>query len=91
MHPANAGRRRAGTGTTRSEDDTRPKTLWSQTQFELLYQALDRNKPEPMIKEIVLDLARRGFPAEYLLARVRKKMGMVASNRLKLIIRTSRA
>lgn len=73
-----------------AEDDTRPKTLWSQTQFELLYRALERNKPEPLIKEIAVDLSRRGFPPEYLIGRVRKKMGMVASNRLKLILRTAR-
>lgn len=73
-----------------AEDDTRPKTLWSQTQFELLYQALERNKAETAIREIVTDLSRRGFPPEYLLGRVRKKMGMVASNRLKLILRAAK-
>lgn len=90
MHLSNAGRRRAGIASAKTEDDTRPKTLWSQTQFELLYVALERNKPELLIKEIVVDLSRRGFPLEYLVARVRKKMGMVASNRLKLIMRPSR-
>ena len=69
------------------EEDTRPKTLWSQTQFDMLYLALDRNKPETIIKEIAVDLYRRGFPPEYLVGRVRKKLGMVASNRLKLILR----
>lgn len=73
------------------DEDTRPKTLWSQTQFDLLYLALERSKPDVMIREIMVDLNRRGFPPEYVLPRVRKKLGMVASNRIKLILRTPRA
>jgi hypothetical protein len=69
-------------------EDTRPKTLWSQTQFDLLYLALERSKPDGMIKEIMRDLNRRGFPPEYVIPRVRKKLGMIASNRIKLILRT---
>jgi hypothetical protein len=71
-------------------EDTRPKTLWSQTQFDLLYLALDRCKPDIFIKEIMVDLNRRGFPPEYVLPRVRKKLGMIASNRIKLILRKPR-
>ncbi len=72
-------------------EDTRPKTLWSQTQFDLLYLALDRCKPDIFIKEIMVDLNQRGFPPEYVLPRVRKKLGMVASNRIKLILRKPRS
>jgi hypothetical protein len=71
-------------------EDTRPKTLWSHTQFDLLYHALDRSKPDEMIKEIMVDLNRRGFPPEYVLPRVRKRLGMIASNRIKLILRAPR-
>jgi hypothetical protein len=72
------------------EEDTQPKTLWSQTQFDRLYLALDRCKPDGLIKEILMDLNKRGFPPEYVIPRVRKKLGMVASNRVKLILRTPR-
>jgi hypothetical protein len=72
-------------------EDTRPKTLWSQTQFDLLYIALARSKSDIFIKEIMVDLNRRGFPPEYVLPRVRKKLGMVASNRIKLILRKPRS
>lgn len=72
------------------EDDTRPTTLWSQTQFDLLYLALDHSKPDGLIKEIMVDLNKRGFPPEYVIPRVRKKLGMIASNRIKLILRTPR-
>jgi hypothetical protein len=72
-------------------EDTQPKTLWSQTQFDLLYIALARSKPDIFIKEIMVDLNRRGFPPEYVLPRVRKKLGMVASNRIKLILRKPRS
>ena len=73
------------------DEDTRPKTLWSQTQFDLLYLALERSKPDVMILEIMSDLNRRGFPPEYVIPRVRKRLGMIASNRIKLILRTPRA
>ncbi|NCF81135.1 MAG: hypothetical protein GWP74_05920 [Proteobacteria bacterium] len=72
-------------------EDTQPKTLWSQTQFDLLYIALSRSKPDIFIKEIMVDLNRRGFPPEYVLPRVRKKLGMVAYNRIKLILRKPRS
>jgi hypothetical protein len=39
----------------------------------------------------MVDLNRRGFPPEYVIPRVRKKLGMVASNRIKLILRAPRA
>ena len=72
------------------DEDTQPKTLWSQTQFDMLYLALDRCKPDGLIKEIMVDLNKRGFPPEYIIPRVRKKLGMVASNRVKLILRMPR-
>ncbi len=72
------------------DDDTQPKTLWSQMQFDRLYLALDRCKPDGLIKEILMDLNKRGFPPEYVIPRVRKKLGMVASNRVKLILRMPR-
>lgn len=72
------------------DEDTQPKTLWSQTQFDMLYLALDRGKTDGIIKEIMVDLNKRGFPPEYVIPRVRKKLGMVASNRVKLILRLPR-
>jgi len=72
------------------DEDTQPKTLWSQTQFDMLYLALGRGKPDGFIKEIMVDLNKRGFPPEYVIPRVRKKLGMVASNRIKLILRIPR-
>ena len=72
------------------DEDTRTKTLWSQTQFDMLYLALDRGKTDGIIKEIMVDLNKRGFSPEYVIPRVRKKLGMVASNRVKLILRTPR-
>jgi hypothetical protein len=74
-----------------TEEDTQPKTLWSQTQFDLLYLALDRNKSDSIIKDIAVDLSSRGYPSGYLISRVRKKLGMLASNRLKLILRKPRS
>ena len=72
------------------DEDTRTKTLWSQTQFDMLYLALDRGRTDGIIKEIMVDLNKRGFPPEYVIPRVRKKLGMVASNRIQLILRLPR-
>ena len=72
------------------DEDTQPKTLWSQTQFDMLYLALDRGKTDGIIKEIMVDLKKRGFPPEYVIPRVRKKLGMVASNRIRLILHIPR-
>lgn len=70
------------------DEDTRPRTLWSQTQFDLLLLALERSKPDTMIKDLMVDLNKRGFPPEYVIPRVRKKLGMIAANRIKLVLRT---
>lgn len=72
------------------DEDTRPQTLWSQTQFDLLVLALERSRPDTLIRELMVDLNKRGFPPEYVIPRVRRKLGMVASNRIKLILRTPR-
>jgi hypothetical protein len=69
-----------------TEDRTRTKTLWSETQFQILYSAIKKNRPEAEIVEIIKDLGSRGFPASYLVQKVQDKVGMTSANRLKVII-----
>jgi len=69
-----------------TEDRTRTKTLWSETQFEILYSAVKKNRPETEIVEIVKDLDSRGFPPSYLVQKVQEKVGMTSANRLKVIL-----
>ncbi|MDX1513933.1 MAG: hypothetical protein R3174_09340 [Gammaproteobacteria bacterium] len=70
-----------------SDDTTTPKTLWSETQFEVLYSAIQKKGPDREIVEIVKDLKERGFPPKYLVEKVQDKVGMTSANRLKGIIR----
>lgn len=70
-----------------AEDRTDPKTLWSETQFEILYAAIKKSGPDGNIIEIVKDLKERGFPPKYLVEKVQAKVGMTSANRLKGIIR----
>jgi hypothetical protein len=69
-----------------TEDRTRTKTLWSETQFEILYGAIKKNRPEAEIVEIIKDLGSRGFPPNYLIQKVQEKVGMTSANRLKVIL-----
>lgn len=70
-----------------TEDRTRTKTLWSETQFEILYSAIQKNRPDAEIVEIVKDLKSRGFPPSYVVQKVQDKVGMTSGNRLKGIIK----
>ena len=73
-----------------TEDRTITKTLWSETQFEVLYSAIQKNGPDRAIVEIVKDLNERGFPCKLLVQKVQDKVGMTCANRLKSIIRDAR-
>ncbi len=70
-----------------TDDRTKTKTLWSETQFEILYSAIQKNGPDREIIEIIKDLKQRGFPPKYLVDKVQDKVGMTSANRLKSIIR----
>lgn len=70
-----------------TDDRTKTKTLWSETQFEILYSAIQKNGPDREIIEIIKDLNQRGFPPKYLVDKVQDKVGMTSANRLKGIIR----
>ncbi|MDH3316926.1 MAG: hypothetical protein OER43_14325 [Gammaproteobacteria bacterium] len=66
---------------------TTTKTLWSETQFEILYLSLKKNRPEGEIALIVQDLNRRGHKPRHLIAKARDKVGMAGAGRLAGIIK----
>lgn len=70
-----------------TENRTKTKTLWSETQFEILYAAIKKDGSDKEIIEIIKDLKGRGFPPKYLVDKVQSKVGMTSANRLKGIIR----
>ena len=69
-----------------SDDPTRTKTLWSETQFELLYAAFDKDRSDDQVREILRDLVSRDFPSAYLQDKVKSKCGMMAGSRCQKII-----
>lgn len=66
---------------------TTTKTLWSETQFEILYLSLKKNRPEDEIALIVQDLSRRGHKPRHLISKARDKVGMAGAGRLAGIIK----
>lgn len=66
---------------------TTTKTLWSETQFEILYLSLKKNRPEDEIALIVQDLNRRGHKPRHLISKARDKVGMAGAGRLAGIIK----
>lgn len=70
-----------------SEEHTRTKTLWSETQFEILYLSLKKNRPDSEIAAIVADLRKRGYRPYYLVHKARDKVGMAGAARLAALIK----
>lgn len=68
-------------------ENTTTKTLWSETQFELLFLSLKRNRPDREIAEIVMDLNRRGHRPRYLVQKARQKAGEKNADRLMEIVK----
>lgn len=66
---------------------TNTKTLWSETQHELLYMSIQKNRPVKEIIDILRDLRDRGFSPKQLVDKVQDKVGMTSANRLKKIIK----
>lgn len=69
-----------------NEDNTQMtevKTMWSETLLESLYVALEKNKGDKMVREILRDLFEKGYKKDYLVEKVNKKVGPNAASRLK--------
>ena len=74
----------ADDSTTR-DDTTLKKTLWSETLLDILYDALERNRPDYVLLEILTDLRGKGFKKQYLIKKVEQNNGEQAARRLKKI------
>lgn len=56
-------------------DTTLPKTLWSETLFDLLFDAVRRKKSDAELKGILRDLKKRGYRADYVLSKIQRELG----------------
>ena len=62
---------------------TTPKTLWTETVLELLYQALKYNKSDNNVKKILREALLKGCKPSYLITRVTKHVNEEAASRIK--------
>ena len=69
-------------------DATRTKTLWSETQLEMLYLSLEKDYPDARVKEIVADLVSRGLPETYLVEKAQDKCGAIGASRLRKLLKS---
>lgn len=71
---------------TTTNDTTIKKTLWSETLLDILYDALERNRPDYVLLEILTDLRGKGFKKHYIIQKVEKNSGEQAAKRLKRLL-----
>ena len=72
--------------TTTTNDTTIKKTLWSETLLDILYDALEKNRPDYVLLEILTDLRGKGFKKQYLIKKIEKNCGEQAVRRLKRLL-----
>ncbi len=68
-------------------DETVVKTLWSETLVEVLLAALKKNATDAQIKEILKELAEKGFKSDYVINKVSKEMDDAAVKRVRTLVR----
>ena len=65
---------------------TTPKTLWTETILELLYQTLKNNKPDKNVKKILREVIIKGYKPSYIIDKVNKHVDEGAALRLKKLM-----
>ena len=69
-----------------TSDTTLKKTLWSETLLDILYDALEKNRPDYVLLEILTDLRGKGFKKQYIIQKVEKNTSEQAAKRLKRLL-----
>ena len=69
-----------------NEDETRMKTLWTQTLFEDLYGALKKGKSDAELKKLLNDLKGKEMPLRYVIRKVSDDVGPQHAKRLEAIL-----
>lgn len=68
------------------DDDTQVMTIWTETVLEILYASLKKNRGDDQIKDALKDVLKKGFKRDDILAKVEKKIGSQASNRVRILL-----
>lgn len=69
-----------------NDDETRMKTLWTQTLFDDLYSALERGKSDAELKLLLKDLKEKEMPLRYVVKKVHDDVGPQHAKRLEAIL-----
>lgn len=70
-----------------SAHTTSLRTLWSETLFEMLYDAVQHNWSQNALLEIMRELRNKGYKPDRVLKKVERKFGPDAAKKLQLMIR----
>ena len=70
----------------KSPEATEIKTMWSESLLETLYVALRKDKEDALIQEVIVDLRAKDYDDEYLINKVKKKVGPAAATRMEMLL-----
>jgi hypothetical protein len=70
----------------KSPEMTEIKTMWSESLLETLYVALKKDKEDALIQEIIVDLRAKEYDDEYLINKVKKKVGPTSATRMESLL-----
>jgi len=70
-----------------SAHTTSLRTLWSETLFEMLYDAVKHNWSRNALLEIMSELRRKGYKPDRVLKKIERKFGADAAMKVRLMIR----
>ena len=65
---------------------TTPKTLWTETLFEILIDALKANKSDKYIIEALKDLKQKQLKGVVIVSHIDKKLGKEQAMRIKTLL-----
>jgi len=65
---------------------TEIKTMWSESLLETLYVVLRKEKEDKMVLEVIVDLRAKDYDDEYLINKVKKKVGPTAATRMQALL-----
>lgn len=70
-----------------TEKTTSPKSLWSETIFEILFDLLRANKPDRDIRRVLTEIRDKGYKKSYVIRKVEKKLGKSAAARINSMLK----
>ena len=69
-----------------ADDTTTPKTLWTETLFEVLVDALKANKSDKHVIQALKDLKQKKVKGVIIVAHIDKKLGKKEAMRVKTLL-----